>query len=198
MKAGGHLVLGPRSGMRDKWNALYENRQPGPLEDALGGRVEQYYALIKKVPISGVWGKGNVSIWAEQMSTKSKDTKVLMRYGKSNGWLDDQPAVIQRKVGKGSITYVGGLLDEQLMLTAVRSWLDEAGVKPALGPVPEGVEVCRRTGDHGDVFILLNNNQTPVSFKLPRPMRDVLGKGALVSTVRLPVEGVIVLSDNRN
>ncbi len=198
VKAGGHLVLGPRSGMRDQWNALYENRQPGPIEDALGGRVEQYYALINKVPISGVWGKGNVSIWAEQMSTKSKDTKVLMHYGKSNGWLDDQPAVIQSKVGKGIITYVGGLLDEQLMCNAVHSWLDEAGVKPAMGPVPQGVEVCRRTGDRGDVFILLNHNQAPVSFKLPRPMCDVLGKDALVSTVRLPVEGVMVLSDNRD
>ena len=42
---GGHLVLGPRSGMKDEHNALNVERQPGPLVAPLGGRVEQYYAL---------------------------------------------------------------------------------------------------------------------------------------------------------
>ena len=48
---GGNLVLGPRSGMKDQFNALLPQRQPGYLVDTLGGRVEQYYALEKDVPI---------------------------------------------------------------------------------------------------------------------------------------------------
>ena len=42
VRAGGHLVLGPRSGMKDAYDALWPQRQPGPLTQLLGGRVEQY------------------------------------------------------------------------------------------------------------------------------------------------------------
>jgi hypothetical protein len=31
--------------MKDEFDRLDTRRQPGPLVDALGGRVEQYYAL---------------------------------------------------------------------------------------------------------------------------------------------------------
>jgi beta-galactosidase len=99
VRQGGHLVLGPRSGMKDAWNALDVRRQPGPLAEALGGRIEQFYALEKNVPVSGEWGKGKTAIWAELAGTKADDTEVLMRYGKSNGWLDQQPAAITRRVG---------------------------------------------------------------------------------------------------
>ncbi len=88
VKGGGHLVLGQRSGMKDDDNSLWTERQPGPLEQLLGGRVEQYYALVDPVPVSGKWGSGESPLWAELLSTKDGDTEVLLRYGKSNGWLD--------------------------------------------------------------------------------------------------------------
>ena len=67
--SGGELVLGPRSGMKDEYNALNPQRQPGPLAETLGGRVEQYYALESPVPVSGDLGTGTASLWAEQLST---------------------------------------------------------------------------------------------------------------------------------
>ena len=65
---GGHLVLGQRSGMKDVDNGLWPQRQPGPLTDLLGGRVEQYYALVDPVPIEGKWGAGQSPLWAELLS----------------------------------------------------------------------------------------------------------------------------------
>ena len=93
--------------MKDEDNSLSPERQPGPLADLLGARVEQWYALDTTVPLEGTWGNGQDKIWAEQIGVKSPETQVLMRYGKSNGWLDGQPAAVTRKVGKGSITYIG-------------------------------------------------------------------------------------------
>jgi beta-galactosidase len=55
VRNGGHLVLGPRSAMKDETNALLPQRQPGYLVDALGGRVEQYYALERDFPVAGAW-----------------------------------------------------------------------------------------------------------------------------------------------
>ncbi|HEY0316115.1 MAG TPA: beta-galactosidase, partial [Sphingomonas sp.] len=60
VRGGGHLVLGPRAGMKDAFNRLAVQRQPGPLADILGGRVEQFYALDDKdhVEVSGSAGSG--------------------------------------------------------------------------------------------------------------------------------------------
>ncbi|MBX6361402.1 MAG: beta-galactosidase [Acidobacterium ailaaui] len=193
---GGHLVLGPRSGMKDAFNALDVHRQPGPLVAPLGGRVEQYYALEGPVPVSGTWGTATADIWAEALSTRDPQTRVLMRYGKSNGWLDGQPAAITRQLGQGSITYLGTLLDASAMNAAIRWMLHGSGVHPVFGPLPHGVEVCRRTRPGHTIFILINENQTPVTVPLPHPMKDLLHAGPSSARVVLPVHGVAVLESN--
>lgn len=192
VKQGGNLVLGPRSGMKDEYNALNVERQPGPLVDALGGRVEQFYALNDKVPVSGDLGSGTASLWAEQLSTKSPDTQVLLRYGVSNGWLDNQPAVITRKVGKGSITYVGAWLDDDLLAKLTASLLKQSDVQPILPNAPDGVEVCERTGANKSVLILINHNTSEAHVELPRAMNDLLDSTSHTS-VDLPKYGVAVL-----
>ena len=42
VRAGGTLILGPRSGMKNADNGLQPQGQPGPLTEALGARVEQF------------------------------------------------------------------------------------------------------------------------------------------------------------
>ncbi len=193
VKQGGNLVLGQRTGMKNIDNGLQPERQPGPLADLLGGRVEQYYALTAPVSVSGDWGAGTSKEWAELLSTKNPETTVLMRYGKSNGWLDGQPAAITRKVGKGSITYIGAWLDDATLDKAAKWMIDQAGVKAKFGPVPTGVDVYPREGANGTVFILVNFAAAPQTVKLPSTMQDVL-KGGSVTSVSLPTYGVAVLS----
>jgi beta-galactosidase len=194
VKQGGNLVLGPRSGMKDQYNALNIQRQPGQLVDALGGRVEQFYAIEKEVPVSGDIGSGTASVWAEQLSTKSPDTQILMRYGANNGWLDNQPAVITHKVGKGSITYVGAWLDDTLLAKLTASLLQQSGVQPIVPNAPDGVEVCLRTGAGKSVLILINHKNADAHVDLPHTMTDLLDNGnASRSASDLPGYGVAVL-----
>ena len=91
---GGHLLLGPRSGMKDEFNSLNTQRQPGPLVAALGGRVEQYYALDAPVQVDGgsfkLGRQGRGDIWAELLSAASPDAEILLTYGADNGWLARQ------------------------------------------------------------------------------------------------------------
>src|SRR6185312_4496283 len=131
-------------------------------------------------------------IWAEQLSTSSPDTKVLMRYGKSNGWLDGQPAAITRKVGNGQITYIGAWMDDAAMLKAAQWMTETSGVTPAFGPVPEGVDVYPREGEGKKVFILVNFDKTPQTVKLPSTMHNVL-EDKDTGTVSLDHYGVAVL-----
>ena len=196
VRNGGHLVLGPRSGLKDEFNALLPQRQPGFLVDALGARVEQYYALEKDFPVSGAWGNGEASIWAEQLKTQAPGGEVLLQYGKSNGWLDNQPAVITRAYGKGRITYIGAILDDKLMAAAAEWMTHKSGVTPVFGPVPEGVEVSRRVGPGKQVFVLINYSQDTRRVNLPHAMNLVLG-GKQGDAVDLPPYGVAVAVDNR-
>jgi beta-galactosidase len=196
VKGGGHLVLGQRTGMKDDDNSLQTERQPGPLVNMLGGRVEQYYALTQPVSVEGNWGTGQSQLWAELLSTKDSGTEVLMRYGKSNGWLDGQPAAITRKVGKGRITYIGAWLDSKTMAEAAKWMTNTSGVKPAFGPVPAGVEVSPRYGANGTIYVLINFSGAPQSIPLPTTMQDVL-EGGSKQSVSLPVYGVAVLSVKR-
>ncbi len=196
VKQGGHLVLGQRSAAKDDDNALQTQRQPGPLAELLGGRVEQYYALTEPVPVEGQFGVGKGKLWAELLSVKDKDTQILQRYGKSNGWLDGQPAAITRKVGKGRITYIGAWLDDAGLAAAAKWMTSVSGVKPAFGTVPDGVEVSARYGDHKVVYILVNLSKTAQTIPLGKPMDDVLNGGSHQS-VALPRYGVAVLEAKR-
>jgi beta-galactosidase len=196
VQGGGHLVLGQRSAMKDDENSLQPERQPGPLTSLLGGRVEQYYALLQPVPVQGSWGTGECLLWAELLSAQDSGTEVLMRYGKSNGWLDGQPAAITRKVGIGRITYIGAWLDPKTMAEAAKWMADTSGVKPAFGAVPAGVEVSPRYSAHGAVYVLINFSGAPQTISLPGAMDDVL-EGGSKQSVSLPVYGVAVLSAPR-
>jgi beta-galactosidase len=177
--------------MKNGYNALWTNRQPGPIAADLGGRVEQYYALIDDVSLQGAWGGGKAQVWAEALSANGAE--VLMRYGSENSWLADQPAVLTRKVGQGRITYIGALLDRALMQRAIDTMAPNSGLHPPFGSVPEDVEVCRRTGPAGDVFVLINYGKQSRNIKLPAPMRDLLTGGPAVTSVDLPQYGVAVM-----
>ena len=201
VRQGGHLVLGQRTGLKDADNSLQTQRQPGPLVDLLGGRVEQYYALIDPVPVDGKFGPSHSRLWAELLNLKEvtgsePKAEVLETYGTSNGWLDGQPAAVTRQMGKGRITYIGAWMDDTGMANAAKWMADISGVKQAFGPVPEGVEVSARYGSTGAIFILINFSKTEQAVTLPSELADVLAGGTKTS-VTLPVYGVAVLQERR-
>ena len=193
---GGHLVLGPRAGLKDEYNSLLPQRQPGFLADALGARIEQFYALEKNVPLYGTIGSGAGSWWAEQLKTTDASAQVLLRYGTSNGWLDGQPAVVTRALGKGTIAYVGAVLDDTLVANLAERLERESGVKPVFGPVPEGVEVSRRVRANKQIFVFINFSQQPKTIVLPRTMKSLL-EDKPTDSFELPPYGVGLALDQK-
>jgi beta-galactosidase len=191
VRGGGHLVLGPRSGMKDDANALWPQRQPGPLQVLLGARVEQYYALDQTVPATGELGEATASIWAESLQPQAADVKVIERYGKADGWLDGKPAMVMCAVGKGTITYVGAWFDTAALDRLASGLLNDAHVAPILDGVPDGVEVDERSGDGRHVLVLINHNDAPVTLALPAGARLVVGD---YRDNGLPAHGVALVS----
>jgi beta-galactosidase len=200
VKQGGHLVLGPRSGMKNEYDGLWPDRQPGPLEELLGGRVEEFYALEQPVTTTTVVdgsADGHGDVWAELLQPVNDATAVIAKYkpsAGSAGWLDDQPAILTRQVGKGRITYVGFWPDAATLSALTAGWVKDAGVAPLLPDVPEGVEVCERAGNGRRVLVLINHSTETKQVALPAGMTDLL-KGASVSSVDLQKYGVAVLEE---
>ena len=180
----------------------WPDRQPGPLEELLGGRVEEFYALDQPVtttPVvdggteSNAGGKGEV--WAELLQPMSDATAVTAKYkpsAGSGGWLDGHPAILTRQVGKGRITYVGFWPDAATLAALTAGWLKDAEVVPLLPNAPEGVEVCERAGEGRRVIVLINHTTESKHVALPAGMTDLLKSGG-VSSVDLEKYGVAVL-----
>jgi len=193
VKNGGHLVLGPRSGMKDEYNTLIPHLQPGYLEAALGAHVEQFYALEKNAPLDGAWGAGESSNWAERIKVTAPEVEVLEKFGASNGWLDGQAAAVSRKVGKGRITYIGAILDEKSMAAAAEWMAQQSQLTPPLTAAPIGVEISRRVAPSREVFIVINSANVPKAIELARPMKLKFGKTES-SKLELPPYGVEILT----
>ena len=199
VRQGGHLVLGPRSGMKDPYNALWPQRQPGPLETLLGGRVEQFYALDQPVNLSGVEsGDRRASIWAETLEVLSPEAHVWMTYDDGQGWLSGKPAAITRKAGKGSITYIGAWLSNGLMQAVAAHLLEEAGVTPSLpGLAPDSpVEICERSGNGRRIWIIINHGTKAETVPLAvKGKRFIVGSGngATGNDLQLAPHDVVVI-----
>ena len=211
VSGGGHLLLGPRSGMKDQFNSLNTQQQPGPLASSLGATVEQYYAIDQKVqlvsPIESLQlpADSTADIWAESLSHESSSTSVNLEYIDPGGWLDHQPAMVTRSVGLGSISYLGTLPDAPALDTLLRNVANNAGITTSSAPPPHGFELCRRLSKDGrrSVLIVINHADKSGSLALPeryrnllrpQPDRSLIGTLSRTgTTVTLQAQGVVVL-----
>ena len=211
VEAGGHLLLGPRSGMKNQFNSLNTQRQPGPLVSSLGAKVEQYYVLDQKIhlisPIESLQLPPNstADIWAEALSPESSGTSVNLAYIDPNGWLDHQPAMVTRVMGRGSISYLGTLPDAASLDNILRHAANSAGIRAPSAPSSSGIELCRRLSDDGrrSVLIVINHSGKPNNVTLPIRYRKLLQpqpNGSPVGTLSatgtiltVPAQGVAVL-----
>jgi beta-galactosidase len=196
---GGHLVLTARCGMKDQYNALLPQRQPGGLAEMTGVEVEDYYALQEPVPVAGTWFDGQSSLWAERLTLiGKKETRVIARYGKSNGWLDGQIAISVNEFGNGLVYYIGAYLDEPAQQTLFTRLLKTAQVTTMV--TSPGIEICTRIHSGGDeiFYIVINHNSMECRVDMPWPSFDHINGNPLAAEFRLPAYGVAVLSPARD
>ena len=189
VQGGGTLVLGPRTGQKDDANALWDVRQPGPLRDLLGAHVEQFYVQDGTVALTGSLGAGKAAIWAEALVPDRADAQVLARYSEPGGWLDNQAAVVSRKVGKGRIVYVGAWLAPEAMARLAGMLVPQAGITPVLpGTAPE-VEIGLRRGGGRTLLIAINHADAARPLPLPAGAKPIVGT---LAGGALPGHGVLV------
>ncbi len=196
VRRGGHLVLGPRSGVKNADDALHPMRPPGPLAALAPAEVAESYALERPVAVSGPAGAGQARIWADWLEPAGGSCEVLLRYHDPGGWLDGKAACATHAVGEGRVTFLGAWLDGTLMAALLRELASRARVSAPFGAPPAGVEYCRRvaTGPRGrELLIALNHGREARAISPGRPGRDVL-TGVSAERFELAPLGVAVIA----
>ncbi len=128
---GGHLILTCRSGQKNMAGQLREGRWAAAILPLIGARIPIYDVL--PAPVEGhVEANGKTFSWGTWADVLEPDagTDVLATY--SDQFYAGKAAAITRKLGKGSVTYIGvDTLDGELERMLVHKIYADAGVKPA-------------------------------------------------------------------
>ncbi|PPG32662.1 beta-galactosidase [Rathayibacter sp. AY2B9] len=178
--AGGHLVVGVRTGYEDEEARARLQRKPAFLDAAAGVHYDEFANLAVPLPVTAESGfeladGATATLWADGLQVD--DAEVLVRYVHPH--YGRFPAVTTRQHGSGRVTYVGTVPDLALA-RALMGWA--AGVTapdgPAAGPWRRGSEsqtVTSATNRHGERLRFVHNwSWEPSVLTLPAAATDVL------------------------
>jgi beta-galactosidase len=155
VEEGGVLVIGPRSGIKDRCNAVPELPVPAWLDALLGVEVVDY---VSATDTTARFGSSDQTItggfrgWFEQLELRNATPLALYEDGPFAG----TAAVTSCRLGAGLAVYVAGAADVPTLVGLYRA-IAAAATLP-LVEVPEGVEVVPLTGEAGRLLFLLNHS----------------------------------------
>ncbi|GGH71443.1 beta-galactosidase [Filimonas zeae] len=177
---GGHLILSSRTGQKNRNGNLWEMPWAGPILSLIGGKISFYDQL--PTTVTGTIQSNNRTYtwnnWADVLVANA-GTTVLATY--SNQYYAGQAAVITRKTGKGSVTYIGPDTDDGALEKAVLQKIyNQAGITTT--DLPEGVMIDWRDG----FWVAVNYSDKPYTLQIPA------GKQLLIGSKTVPVAGVAV------
>ncbi len=131
---GGHLILTCRTGQKDRRGQLWEGLWAQPILSLIGARIPIYDDLPEGVYGQVSAGGKNYSwgSWADILEPK-EGTQTLAKY--TDQFYAGKAAAVTRKVGRGTVTYVGvDTLTGDLEAQILRGVYERAGAKPAALP----------------------------------------------------------------
>lgn len=153
--AGGHLLLGVRSGFKTGSNLVTETPLPGLLRELAGVTVTDWQSL----PLSTGWElhseipglEGAASYWVESLQVET--AVPLAHYG--NG----ATAIAKNQVGDGRVTTLGFYPTIAQATAVLRHLITQNHITPLADELPSGLVAARR----GQVTILMNFAARPLT-----------------------------------
>ena len=149
VKGGGHLVMSFKSGFCNEYSTVRWTRLPGPLREAAGFSYQEFsnlrHPLALKGDPFGAGDKNQVSAWAEMLMPES--AKVLASY--DHPFFGKFAAITRNNYGKGTLTYEGTFLSDELQKRVLFGELQQARLTGPDQELPEAVTVRHGTGNSG-------------------------------------------------
>ncbi len=170
---GGNLVLSCRTGEKDKNGHFFEAKWSAPIVPLIGADIDFFDMLVKNVHGEVQAGKKMYKwhTWADVLSPKP-ETEVLATY--ADQFYKEKAAVVTRKLGKGTVTYIGvesdnGGLERQIIRTIYK----RAGVE--IENLPKGVFIEWRDG----FYVGGNYTNHAVKLSIPEGNEMIIGNNPL-------------------
>lgn len=170
---GGHLVLTTRTGQKNRNAKIWEMKWQQPIYDLIGAKIPFYDLMPDTVKGTVKMGLKNYvwNNWADVIDPMP-GTSVWASY--SNQYYAGKAAVVSRKLGKGTITYVGPDTDDgQLEKEVMRKVYADAGI--GINNLPEGVILEWRDG----FWVGVNYGAKPYLVPLKPGAKILIGKQLL-------------------
>lgn len=180
VEAGGILVVGARTATRDAHNHVIEATAPGALAALCGVSVEEFGRMpapgAASILTGGVFQVENLASGRAAESArrehfiKAFGTTVQAAYGYErlaphdgvevigrwdSRFLSGDAAITRRRIGTGSVIYLGTFLTHPLVQQLFEPLFAEVGVKPVLD-LPAGVEVSTRSAPGRQLTFIQN------------------------------------------
>jgi beta-galactosidase len=177
--AGGHLVLGPRTGYADAEGRVRAERAPARLGEAAGTWFEETSSLAEPVPVTGrLAGAGTT--FAEGLELDGAEALATYTHPHLGRWA----AVTTRPVGAGRITVVGTVPDQELAEALVR-WLAPS---PVSGwATDDSVTVSSSSTGTGRLHVVHNWGWSPATATPDSEVTDLLTGDAYGPGASLPL-----------
>ena len=181
VEQGGNLVLTCRTAQKDRYGRLPEIPFGEMLTPLTGNRIDFYDLLLPGEHPGRVEMQGKSYTWNTwgEVLIPAEDAEVWATY--ADEYYADRPAVTFRRIGKGSVTYVGvdsheGKLERDILVRLYER------LRIPVENLPYGVTMEYRNG----FGIVLNYSDRPYTFELPS------GSQVLVGETTIPTTGVLV------
>jgi beta-galactosidase len=172
--AGGHLVIGPRTGYADHEARARTDRMPARLADAAGAWYDEFSTIHTPVPLVAadpgfpVPDGAAATRWIDGLQPTDATVLAGYRHPHFGRW----PAITTRAFGRGRITHVGTVPDQRLAEALMRWAVPEPASWTGL---PETVTGTGATAADGRRLRFLHNwSWTRTRVEAPVDCADVL------------------------
>lgn len=143
VETGGHLLLGARTGEKDRENQLHETLAPGPLGSVAGLEIERHETLAGDMDAEISYEDPDYAFrtWASWLAPGTGSLIDTYESGEATG----RAAVVRNERACGTVPYCGCWPDGDLVDTLVTTLLADAGTKYTTR-LPIGVRIAERAG----------------------------------------------------
>jgi beta-galactosidase len=197
VRDGGTLVCGFLTGVADEDDRVRPGGMDARLRELFGIRtLHEWWPLDAGESVDcdgfpegsqrgseeGFQGSFRGTLWSEEIEAADADEVAPYKGGE----LDGLPAVLR----KGRAWYVSTLPEPAELRALLTRVAADAGVRPVLDGLPDGVEAVRR----GEALFVLNHGRDEVTVDVPGTHRDLLTGAEVTDLLTLGRYGVAVLT----
>jgi beta-galactosidase len=183
VRQGGNVLMTFKSGFTNEYDTVRWTMAPGPLREAAGFHYQEFSNLKQPLALSDdpfhAADNNKVSDWAEFLIA---DTAQPLAFY-DHPFFRKFPAITRNRFGKGTLTYEGTVLSDQLQEKVVLDVLQQAGLTGPDQSLPAVVWVKHGINREGKaIHYFFNYSNDPQTFHYAYgPGSDLLTQTAVTS-----------------